>query len=326
MNTNHMIKKTLETFLNNLTASTTVVVGYSGGVDSHVLLHALAKLREAVSGLRLSAIHVNHHLQKEADVWVTHCKRVGEQLNVPIQLVDVNVNPTKGESVEAAAREARYHVFAKHLPENAYLVTAHHQDDQAETVLLQLLRGAGVKGLSAMPAIMPFSQGFLARPLLSVSQEALVEYAKQQSLSWVDDQSNQNLQYQRNFLRAKVMPLLKQVRPAAVEAMSRSAQHCASASELLETLAAEDLQQVKLDGKRLSAKKLKAFLPNRQANVMRYWLQLQGCVLPSTVKMQHILQDLIASRYDAKPEICWGGVKLQRLKDEILLKENGPGS
>lgn len=314
-----MIIKTLVTFLNNLSSQKKVVIAYSGGVDSHVLLHALASMREDFPELHLSAIHVNHQLQNDADHWRVHCENVCNALHIPLQAIEAEVKPEKGESLEAVARTKRYEIFAERLPENAYLLTAHHQDDQAETILLQLLRGAGVKGLSAMALQMPFARGFLARPLLSVSQEEVVEYAKQAALSWVDDHSNHDVAYHRNYLRHTVMPLLKKMRPGAAQAMSRSAKHCSTASALLEAFAADDLKQMSITDKRLSAEKLKTLADNRQVNVLRYWLQSQGCVLPSTVKMQHILQDLIASRYDAKPEITWGEVSLQRVKDEIFV-------
>jgi tRNA(Ile)-lysidine synthase len=314
-----MIIKTLSTFLNNLVNQKKIIIAYSGGVDSHVLLHALASMRKDFPELHLSALHVNHQLQDDADRWSVHCKNICKALNVPLQTIKAEVKPEKGESLEAVARTKRYEIFAERLPENAYLLTAHHQDDQAETVLLQLLRGAGVKGLSAMALQMPFAKGFLARPLLSIGQAEVVEYAEQAALSWVDDHSNHDVAYHRNYLRHTVMPLLKKIRPGAAQAMSRSAQHCSTASALLEEFAADDFKQASITDKCLSAEKLKTLADNRQVNVMRYWLQAQGCVLPSTIKMQHILQDLIASRYDAKPEITWGEVSLRRVKDEIFV-------
>lgn len=314
-----MLKKTVKTFINTLAAPTTVVVGYSGGVDSHVLLHALASIKKDCPELHLSAVHVNHQLQSDAKVWESHCQKICDELQVPVKIIKVNAKKSEGESPEAAAREARYQAFSASLNKNNYLMTAHHQDDQAETVLLQLLRGAGLKGLSAMPAIMPFSQGFLARPLLSVSQKIILKYAEVNQLTWIDDETNADVAFQRNFLRHKVMPLLTKIRPAAVQAMSRSAKHCATASDLLEELAQEDLKKIMLDEKHLSAAQLKNLSMTRQGNVMRYWLQQQGCILPTTIKLQHILQDLIASRYDAKPELTWGGARLLRVKDKIFL-------
>jgi tRNA(Ile)-lysidine synthase len=188
-------------------------VAYSGGLDSHVLLHALVS-QFAPAALRLQAVHVDHGLASDAAAWARHCQRVCAALGVPLRRIRVNARPSKGESPEAAAREARYGALRSLLRGRECLLTAHHQDDQAETVLLQLLRGAGVRGLAAMPRLMPFGAGWLARPLLQWPREALCAYARRQHLDWVEDASNHDKGIDRNLLRQEVIPVLRRRWPA----------------------------------------------------------------------------------------------------------------
>ena len=216
-------------------------VAYSGGLDSHVLLHALAAVREQLPA-PLRAVHVNHNLQSSADDWEMHCRAVCADLGIEYRSLSVDARHGTGESPEAAARAARYRAIAAVLPEGQVLLTAHHQDDQAETLLLQLLRGAGPKGLAAMPEHNDLGQGHLLRPLLAVSRAELQSYAEQQSLRWIEDPSNAQLDYDRNYLRHNILPLLQQRWPAASAVLARSARHQADAAQLLSELAAMDLQ------------------------------------------------------------------------------------
>lgn len=214
-------------------------VAYSGGIDSHVLLHALVQHKPASAQLR--AIHIHHGLQIVADEWVEHCAEQTCALNVPLEIKYVDAKAAKGKSPEASAREARYAALAEMMTEGEVLLTAHNQNDQAETVFLQLLRGAGVKGLAAMPAQTEFNSGILYRPLLNISRAEIAEYAVEQQLSWVEDPSNDNTHYDRNFLRQKIMPLLAERWPSFAQTVARSAQHCAEASALIEEVAEQDL-------------------------------------------------------------------------------------
>ncbi|MBZ0072165.1 MAG: tRNA lysidine(34) synthetase TilS [Gammaproteobacteria bacterium] len=215
-------------------------VAYSGGCDSHVLLHALAAGRERLPA-PLGAMHVNHNLQSDAVAWAAHCGAVCAALGVACRDLSVQAHARAGESPEAAARAARYRALAEALPPGHVLLTAHHQDDQAETLLLQLLRGAGPKGLAAMPAAVALGPGRLLRPLLDVSQAALRAYADRHGLAWVEDPSNARLDYDRNFLRQRVLPLLRERWPALGAVLARGAAHQADAAQLLDELAALDL-------------------------------------------------------------------------------------
>lgn len=190
------------------------LVAYSGGLDSHVLVHALAGLRAELR-LPVRALHVHHGLQPQADDWVVHCEAVCRQLEIPLLVEQLDLAPGAGESIEAAARAARYAAIAKHLRRDEMLLTAQHRDDQAETLLLQLLRGAGLEGLSGMPGCRAWQGGWHARPLLDVDREALAVYARDHQLQWIEDPSNLDERFDRNYLRHRVMPLLRARWPSA---------------------------------------------------------------------------------------------------------------
>jgi tRNA(Ile)-lysidine synthase len=214
-------------------------IAFSGGLDSTVLLHLLAHLAKTQTLPTLNAIHVHHGLQAAADAWPEHCRSVCAALGVPLQVVRVQVQP--GASLERAARDARYHAFTETVQANEVLLTAQHRDDQAETLLFRLLRGAGVRGLSGMPRQRPLGKGHLLRPLLDVTRAELEAYASEQGLSWVEDPSNEDRQYSRNYLRHQVFPALASRWPQAVATMARSAAHLSEAQALLDDLADIDL-------------------------------------------------------------------------------------
>ncbi|MFT5782414.1 MAG: tRNA(Ile)-lysidine synthase [Pseudomonas sp.] len=252
-------------------------VAFSGGLDSTVLLHILASLaqREALPTLR--AIHVQHGLQAAAEAWPAHCQQVCAALGVPLLLREVQVQ--SGASLEQAAREARYQAFVEVLAADELLLTAQHRDDQAETLLFRLLRGAGARGLSAMPAHRALGSGQLLRPLLDVSRAELEMYARQHALQWVEDPSNIDERFSRNFLRQQVLPLLTQRWPQASASMARSAAHLSEAQGLLDELAQADLAAMAQDSRfawlALPSLPLTALLnlsAPRQRNVLRHWL------------------------------------------------------
>ena len=252
-------------------------IAFSGGLDSTVLLHLLASLATHHSLPTLSAIHVHHGLQAAADAWPDHCRSVCEALGVPLEVVNVQVLP--GASVERAAREARYAAFCAALHGNEVLLTAQHRDDQAETLLFRLLRGAGVRGLSAMPRQRPLGRGHLLRPLLDVSRAELEAYARQHRLSWIEDPSNDDHRYARNYLRQRVFPVLTEQWPQASATLARSAAHLGEAQGLLDDLARIDLARATspdafdwLGLRSLELAPLQALSPARQRNAVSHWL------------------------------------------------------
>jgi tRNA(Ile)-lysidine synthase len=253
-------------------------IAFSGGLDSTVLLHLLAHLAKSESLPALNAIHVHHGLQAAADAWPDHCRAVCTALGVPLQVVRVQVQP--GASLERAAREARYQAFNQALQANEVLLTAQHRDDQAETLLFRLLRGAGVRGLSGMPHQRPLGEGHLFRPLLDVTRAQLEAYASEHDLSWIEDPSNQDRQYSRNYLRHQVFPELTRRWPQALATMARSAAHLSEAQGLLVELAELDLQQARsvsefdwLGLPSLALAPLARLSDARQCNALSHWLE-----------------------------------------------------
>lgn len=317
-------------------------VAYSGGVDSHVLLHALVAARAHWPRGALGAVHVHHGLQPEADGWAEHCVATCQALGVPCVVRVVAARPGTGESPEAAARRARYAALAEVVGAGEAVLTAHHRDDQAETLLLQLLRGAGVRGLAAMPRQALLGQGWLGRPLLAVSRAALCHYAEAQGLVWVEDPSNRDLNLDRNYLRHHLMPLLSARWPACTHTLSRAATHQAEAADLLDTLGETDLAAVAADhladstlvrpatprladcsvpdvghATTLSISALRRLTPARQRNALRYWLRGNGLPIPATVVLSRIQNEVLPARSDAAPCVTWPGGAVRRYRDAL---------
>ncbi|MBD9613901.1 tRNA lysidine(34) synthetase TilS [Pseudomonas sp. PDM02] len=252
-------------------------IAFSGGLDSTVLLHLLAHLAKTEHLPELKAIHIHHGLQSVADAWPEHCQSVCDALGIPLQVVHVQVQP--GASLERAARDARYGAFIEATQANEVLLTAQHRDDQAETLLFRLLRGAGVRGLSGMPRQRVLGKGHLVRPLLDVTRAELEGYANQYSLSWIEDPSNQDRRFSRNYLRNQVFPVLTERWPQAMATMARSAAHLSEAQELLDELAKIDLAQASsisefdwLGVPSLELSTLVSLSAARQRNAVSHWL------------------------------------------------------
>ena len=253
-------------------------VALSGGLDSTVLLHLLASLAQREALPPLSAIHIHHGLQAAADAWPAHCRELCATLSVPLQVEYVQVAP--GASLERAARDARYAAFAARLGADELLLTAQHRDDQAETLLFRLLRGAGVQGLSAMPVSRALGVGQLVRPLLNCSREELLAYAREHKLTWIDDLSNADERFSRNYLRRQVMPGLLGRWPQACANMARSAAHLSEAAQLLDELAQQDMAAARASAEfawlplpNLALSTLRDLSEPRQRNALRYWLR-----------------------------------------------------
>jgi len=292
-------------------------VAFSGGCDSHVLLHALAALREQLD-TPVHAIHVNHGLQAQAKDWETHCRAVCDALSIPLEVAQIDAGHTQGESPEEAARLGRYAVFTDLLQDNDVLLMAHHQDDQAETLLLQMLRGAGLKGLAAMPEVSPLGRGRLARPLLGFTRSILHHYAQQQGLVWIDDPSNADVRYDRNFLRHEIMPLLHQRWPATSSTLSRVAEHMAESARLLQQLAEQDFATHRVSGDRLRVSSLQTLDIARQRNLLRYWLsKIGGLRMPDHRHLHRIVHEVLAAVEDANPLVSWRGGEVRRYRGEL---------
>ncbi|MEL0583945.1 MAG: tRNA lysidine(34) synthetase TilS [Candidatus Thiodiazotropha sp. (ex. Lucinoma kazani)] len=301
-------------------------LAFSGGLDSCVLLHLLAELRLQLP-YELRAIHVHHGLQAEAGEWQRHCENICESYGIPLDNVQLTLTPIAGESIEAVAREARYQAFAKCMGEGDLLLTAQHQDDQAETLLLQLLRGSGPAGLAAMPLLARFEPGWLARPLLQVSRLTLEAYAQQYALTWHDDPSNQNLRFDRNFIRHQVMPLLRSRWPAASMTLSRAARFSGELLTLVKEEAEEDLVKARYgDSDTLSITALKKLHSVRLRNLLRHWIAASGATMPNSKKLARIELESVHGRIDTVPLVTWGGWEVRRYRDQLFLDRARPAT
>lgn len=298
-------------------------VAFSGGLDSTVLLHALDAVRDALSA-PLYAVHVNHNLNPRSIEWAQHCQAVCEALNVPLESFAITVDAVPGASVEAAARDARYEVFRELLDADELLLTAQHQDDQLETFFLQALRGAGPHGLAAMPRAARLGPGRLLRPLLAWPREALETWARARGLHWLEDPSNADERFDRNYLRRQVIPRLKDRWPAAAQTVSRSARHAAEAAMLTDELAATDLAECGGSGNTLRVSALRLLDLPRRRNLLRHWLDWQGFPRPSEKKLEHILADVLEAGPDAEPCVEWADAAVRRYRDALFALREFP--
>lgn len=309
------------------------LVALSGGLDSCVLLDLMHKVCRQTK-IPLRAIHIHHGLQSEADQWVEHCKKLCCDLVIPLNSVHLQIKPGKGDSLEAVAREMRYQVFEAALAQDEVVLLAQHQDDQAETLLLQLLRGAGPEGLAAMPVCRQFGAGSMLRPLLDINREQLKEYARLHKLAWIEDPSNSDMRFDRNYLRHQVMPLLKQRWPSVSKTFSRSAALCATSNVLVRNQAQFLLKQVlfkQANGEYgvnntdqlIDCSLLGQLARSQQAIVIREWLRQKQLGMPSEVQMQQILTQMLESGDQASPLVSWSDVEVRRYRN-LLYAFKGP--
>lgn len=295
-------------------------IGFSGGLDSTVLLHALVGLRLPVT---LRALHVNHQISANANNWQNQCATFCEQLNVPFHTEKVQIT-NGGKGIEDAAREARYKVFAQYLGKGDYLFTAHHSNDQAETLLLRLMRGTGPRGLAAIANERQLEgSGKIIRPLLHFSRPQLEAYANAHNLSWVEDESNHDDYYDRNFLRNQVMPLLHGRWPGFMRKWQQTADLCAQQENLLDEYAQQDLQSADVRAERVGQSLdllwLKSLSRARRQNVLRYWLRQLQCDMPEAVHWQQLETQLFHARADAVVKVTWGRHALQPYQERLFL-------
>ncbi|MDX1592733.1 MAG: tRNA lysidine(34) synthetase TilS [Gammaproteobacteria bacterium] len=296
-----------------------LAVAYSGGRDSTVLLHVAAGLRDAGRLGPLRALHVDHGLHPGSARWRERAAAACDRLAVPFAAVAVDARPAAGQSPEAAAREARYVALGERLAPGEWLLTAHHLDDQAETVLLQLLRGAGIEGLAGMPARARFAPGWLVRPWLDQPRAALAAYAASHRLDWCEDPDNASTARDRNFLRHEILPRLAARWPAATECLARSAGHCAEASFLLEALAAVDLGELGVvpGAATLPLDGVRRLDPARRRLLLRRWLAGLGLPRPAQRVLARIEREVLGAGRDRNPHVAWPGGEVRRYRDRL---------
>ncbi len=315
-----MLLSTLKNFLHQHlhTDIQRLVIAYSGGMDSRVLLDALIAL-QSFHQKQIVMVHVHHGLSQFADEWATQAEHIAQHYGIACHIQKVDVAQTA--SLESAAREARYQAFQSLLKKGDALLLAHHQHDQAETVLLRLMRGSGVRGLSAMNdvGLVPYQTLNIPcwRPLLSITQTDIAAYAQQQALQWVEDDSNSNTAFNRNYLRHKVLPVLQQRWPQVHQQLASTSQRMREADELLHDLAALDFQQAQLPENTLNIDVLAEFVVARRNNLLRYWLQQQQLALPDYADLMRVWSEVCLAQADAEPMLTWRGVEIRRYKNQL---------
>jgi tRNA(Ile)-lysidine synthase len=294
-----------------------LLVAFSGGMDSTVLLHALTRLRSSGRLPPIEAVHIDHGLSTAAADWARYCEDLCRGLDIHLHVRRVVAQAEPGQSPEAAAREARYAALRYLVGDGDALVTAHHRNDQAETLLLQLLRGAGPAGLAAMPEQAPFGQGRLLRPLLSVPRSALRAYADSEGLRWIEDDSNFDTDLDRNFLRHEILPRIEDRWPGANVTLARAARLQAEAEALSRALALSDGKQAGGSDATLQTESLARLTPIRQRNLLRYWLREHGLPVPAYTRLEELRRTMLAAGPDRCPLVTWPGAEVRRYRGSL---------
>ncbi|MCR1304125.1 MULTISPECIES: tRNA lysidine(34) synthetase TilS [Enterobacter] len=300
-----------------------LLVGFSGGLDSTVLLHRLKLWRDREPDVQLRAVHIHHGLSSHADAWVAHCEALCAAWAIPFIAERVTLQD-EGLGIEAQARKARYAAFASVIQPGEALVTAQHLDDQCETFLLALKRGSGPAGLSAMPERAEFAGTTLLRPLLGETRASLEAWAWEYQLNWIEDESNQDDSYDRNFLRLHVLPLLSERWPHFADATARSAMLCAEQEALLDELLSEELTQLISEDGSLAIAPLEAMSPVRRAALLRRWLATHRAAMPSRAMLTRIWDEVAQSREDASPCVHMNGFDVRRYKGKLWWIKSTP--
>ncbi|MEZ8805780.1 tRNA lysidine(34) synthetase TilS [Vibrio atlanticus] len=316
----HLIENFTSAFQQSDLKPRRLVVAFSGGVDSRVLLELAAKYAKS-HHIECCAVHVHHGLSKNADLWAEQCQTWCDALSVSLAVERVSLDINCGGSVEKLARDARYQAFQQHIRQGDVLVTGQHIDDQLETFLLALKRGSGPKGLSSMAKVMSFGEAFIVRPLLSVTRSDIEASAHDMGLTWVEDESNQDLRFDRNFIRHQVTPTLTERWPSFRESVSRSAQLCAEQELLLDELLESHFQQALGDSQSLSIEALFQHSDLLRARLIRMWLSHCKQPMPSQKQLKLIWDEVACAQADANPKLVLNDVEVRRFNYQLYLVE-----
>ncbi len=296
-------------------------VALSGGVDSCVLLQQLAEYQNQRPDVELAAIHVNHGLSPNADRWTEYCKLLCQKLGVALEVKRVAIEHQSRHGIEQLARQARWQALFDVAKPDDVIWLGHHQDDQVETLLLKLLRGAGVRGAAAMQGFSTQQSRYLLRPLLELPKQRLLDIARQSALQWVDDESNENTDFSRNYLRQDVLPLLESQWPGYRSALSRFTEHMQQTQRLLEQLAEQDWQQLNCDGA-IVLSALQKLDADRQINVLRFWMSQRAHYLPNAKALQQLIEQIQKATSDMRIQLDWGQWRIQQSGDCLHLMES----
>lgn len=311
-----MIDQSIEqAILDHIKNRQSLLVAYSGGVDSTVLLHALTQLKQQQRpDLQLSAIYIHHGLSQNADSWARHCQQQCQIWQVPLIIEKVRLDPMAG-NIEQQARNARYQAIYRHLKSDQMLCTAQHLDDQCETFLLALKRGSGPAGLSAMPV----ESNRHLRPLLTISRQQIEAYANRHQLTWIEDESNQDDHYDRNFLRLKVLPLINQRWPQFSQMVARSASLCQQQEALINELLDNDFHQLMTTQGQLRLSPLINYSEYKRNAILRMWFRQQGVMMPSQKQLALIWQTVVEAKEDANPKFVLHNKQIRRYQNQLYL-------
>lgn len=310
----------LKSEIQKLTACKRLWIAYSGGLDSHVLLDAVVRAFADHSDYQINALHIHHGISPNADTWVKHCKSVCYTLKIPLSLLHVDGNVVEGRSPEEVAREARFKAFEAFLSVDDCLLLAHHADDQAETILLRLCRGTGPLGLGGMLPKITCGNSEIIKPLLQVSKSMIREYAEINGLQWIEDESNTDNRFDRNFIRQDILPKLSARWPHVVRSINRAGSLCLETAMAATSLAEEDLNIVRKEGsKDLSVAALLKLDPVRRRGVLRYWLQHLGFKAPSRDHLERIDREVLKAKPGSHPRLKISAYELSRLKDNLTV-------
>lgn len=304
--------------ISSLTNATRFLIAFSGGLDSSVLLHLFVQCKTFNPKLELRAVYINHGLSPNADHWQQVCHRTCDEYGVTLVIKKLQLKKKPQQSLEELARIERYQAFRELLADNEILITGHHQDDQAETVILQLFRGSGPYGLAAMPVEAAFGKTALIRPLLNFRRAALLAYAKQNDMTWLEDESNSNTTFDRNFLRQELLPMMEERWPGLINNLTRTARHCGQAKQYIE----HSVQNLYLTIFEPATKGLKLSLLLEQdlvvqSYLIRYWLGQLAMPIPNTKKLNMLLEQLTC-RHDAMPLVRWSNVEVRRYDGSLF--------
>ena len=295
-----------------------IVIALSGGIDSVVLLHFLNSHYPG----NIRAVHINHNLSKHSKDWSLFCKELCHKQGVEFKSIDINIKTSS--NVEENARKKRYNSLKSDLSKNEVLCTAHHQEDQSETFLLQLFRGSGVAGLASMPKMKSFADTFLYRPFLNISKQLIVDYATKYNLDWVEDDSNINLNFKRNLLRLEFIPKLESGFEGVIKNISRSAYHQSEALKLINDLAKIDIEKFNLViNHKIQVLPLTELPERRVANVLRYYIAQRGFLMPSNKVLTELIS-VLRAKDDAKVILKWHLYEVRRYDNELYFFDGEP--
>jgi tRNA(Ile)-lysidine synthase len=319
---NFSFQKHIKDILSGYPDADTCWIAYSGGLDSHVLLHVLSEIKNDIKP-KLVAVYINHGISQDAELWAKHCQAECENYAIEFQTFAVDLSQKNNKGIEAIAREKRYEVFSNLINSHDLLVTAHHMNDQIETIILQLMRGTGPDGLVGMPQSREFSKGFLVRPLLEFSRDEIHDYALSESLDWVEDESNKSNKYDRNFLRNVIIPELLKRWPGALKTAQRAAGHQAEAKSLINEISESDLDKVcENEYGRLDLSAFNNLSRVRKNNVLRAWVKKNKLETPNAQIIENINTEVIHAKTDRNPCVKWKGSEVRRYRGHLYIMKS----